>query len=54
MGQGPAVISRRAALIGAAAVLAGDDYRALSDTGRDAVYALHEAGHYQLPGDGEA
>ena len=40
--------------IAAATVLAGDDYRALSDTGRDAVYALHEAGHYQLPGDGEA
>ena len=36
--------------LAAADALAGAGYRALSQAGRDTVYALHEAGHYVLGG----
>ena len=32
----------------------GAAYAALSATGRDALFLLHGAGHYQFAGDGDA
>jgi 50S ribosomal protein L16 3-hydroxylase len=37
--------------IAAATELGGVLYASLSETGRDAVFALLEAGHYRFPGD---
>ena len=39
--------------IAAATELDGKLYASLSEAGRDAVFALLEAGHYRFPGDEE-
>jgi 50S ribosomal protein L16 3-hydroxylase len=36
-----------------ASMLDGAIYAALSEAGRDAAFALYEAGHYQRPADEE-
>jgi 50S ribosomal protein L16 3-hydroxylase len=44
---------RDARRLAAAAAIDGPTYAALSQAGRDAVMALYEQGHYQLPADEE-
>lgn len=50
-GQAFALPLRDARRLAAAAAIDGAAYAALSQAGRDAVIALYESGHYQLPGD---
>ncbi|MEP6634778.1 MAG: cupin domain-containing protein, partial [Luteimonas sp.] len=47
-GQDYAMPVRDAKRIAAAAVIGGEEYAALSEAGRDAVFALLEDGHYRL------
>ena len=52
-GHAHALAVRDAARIANAGSLDGDAYRALSQTGRDCVFGLFQAGHYQLRLDEE-
>jgi 50S ribosomal protein L16 3-hydroxylase len=52
-GLGFALPVRDAQCLAAAAELDGDLYTSLSQAGRDAVFALMEAGHYRLHADEE-
>ena len=45
---------RDAQRLAAADTVDGALYRSLADAGRDAVFALLEAGHYQLQADDDA
>ena len=47
-GLGFALPVKDARTIAAATMLDGTEYAALSQAGRDAVFALFEAGHYQM------